>query len=246
LGFGVGFGARRAPEVYRRSLGLTWLISLVVIPLLIAAIGYGVYDRPRSGSGPTGAVPALAPPSKSGAPTLSLAPLSISRNDNNITLSGDFPDDSAKAALLKALNGGLGPEVNVIDQITIDPNVDALDFSNAGPIFKDSASITDFNLTVNGDTVTLAGTAASAEQKNTIEKAAVHTWSNLNVVDHLVVNGPGPSSAPRGPAAPDRPTAHATINGNNDNTGTEGINIPLSSQRAGTVGDFKENPAWIS
>jgi peptidoglycan-binding protein ArfA len=246
LGFGVGFGARRAPEVYRRSLGLTWLIGLVVIPLLIAAIGYGVYDRPRSGSGPTGAVPALAPPNKSGAPTLSLAPLSISRNDNNITLSGDFPDDSAKAALLKALKGGLGPELNVIDQITIDPNVDALDFSNAGPIFKDSASITDFNLTVNGDTVTLAGTAASADQKNTIEKAAVHTWSNLNVVDHLVVNGPGPSSAPRGPAAPDRPTAHATIDDHNDNTGTEGINIPLSSQRADTVADFKENPAWIS
>jgi peptidoglycan-binding protein ArfA len=232
--------------VYRRSLGLTWLIGLVVIPLLIAAIGYGVYDRPRSGSGPTGAVPALAPSNKSGAPTLSLAPLSISRNDNNITLSGDFPDDSAKAALLKALKGGLGAEVNVIDQITIDPNVDALDFSNAGPIFKDSASITDFNLTVNGDTVTLAGTAASADQKNTIEKAAVHTWSNLNVVDHLVVNGPGPSSAPRGPAAPDRPTAHATINRLNDNTGTEGINIPLSSQRPGTVADFKENPAWIS
>ena len=166
-----------------------------------------------------------------------MAPLSISRDANNITLSGDFPDDSAKAALLKAIKGGLGPGVNVIDQIKINPNVDALDFSNAGPIFKDSASITDFNLTVNGDTVTLAGTAASADQKNTIEKAAVHTWSNLNVVDHLVVNGSGPP-----------------INGYTDNTGTDGINIRLSSQRAGTVADFlaskswsaKESPAWIS
>jgi peptidoglycan-binding protein ArfA len=254
LGFGVGFGARRAPEVYRRSLGLTWLIGLVVIPFLIAAIGYGAYDRPRSGSGPTGAVPALAPSNKSGAPTLSLAPLSISRNDNNITLSGDFPDDSAKAALLKALKGGLGPGVNVIDQIKIDPNVDALDFSNAGPIFKDSASITDFNLMVNGDTVTLAGTASSADQKNTIEKAAVHTWSNLNVVDHLVVNGSVPWPALPVPPATDRPTANATINGHTENTGTEGINIPLSSQWVGTVADFlaskswsaKESPAWIS
>src|SRR5262245_12934859 len=34
------------------------------------------------------------------------------------------------------------------------------------------------------------------------------------------------------------PNAHATINGYTDNTGTEGINIPLSSQRAGTVADF--------
>jgi peptidoglycan-binding protein ArfA len=34
------------------------------------------------------------------------------------------------------------------------------------------------------------------------------------------------------------PNAHATINGYTDNTGSEGINIPLSDQRAGTVADF--------
>jgi peptidoglycan-binding protein ArfA len=188
---------------FRRSLGLTWLIGLVVIPLLMAAIGYGAYDRPRSGGGQSGAVPSLTPSNTSGAPKLSLAPLSISRHGNNITLSGDFPADSAKAALMKSLKDALGPAVNIIDQIKINPSVDALDFSNAGPIFKDSASITDFSLTVNVDTVTLAGTAASTDQKNTIEQAATHTWSNLNVVDHLVVNGPAPPPAPPGPPAPD-------------------------------------------
>ena len=120
-----------------------------------------------------------------------MAPLSIARNGNDITLTGDFPDDSAKAALMKALKGSLPSGVNIVDQIQLNPNVDALDFSNAGPIFKDSASITDFNLTVNGDTITLAGTAASQDQKNTVEREAKHTWSNLNVVDNLAVNGPG-------------------------------------------------------
>ncbi|MGA8254287.1 MAG: OmpA family protein [Mycobacterium sp.] len=268
----VGFGSWRAPRV--RSLGLAWLIGLVVIPLLIAAIGYGAYDHPRSGVGPTSA----APSNKPGAPKLSLAPLSISRNGNNITLSGDFPDDFAKATLMKTLKGALGPGVNVIDQIKIDPSVDALDFSKAGPIFTDSASITDFNLTVDVDTVTLTGTAASTDQKNTIDQAATHTWSNLNVVDHLVVNGPPP---PPGPPPPDPcanlqaainavtggpitfaadgfsltpadnqilsqvadklkacPNAHITLNGYTDNTGAEGINIPLSSQRGNTVADF--------
>jgi len=268
----VGFGSWRAPRV--RSLGLAWLIGLVVIPLLIAAIGYGAYDHPRSGVGPSSA----APSNKPGAPKLSLAPLSISRNGNNITLSGDFPDDFAKATLMKTLKGALGPGVNVIDQIKIDPSVDALDFSKAGPIFTDSASITDFNLTVDVDTVTLTGTAASTDQKNTIDQAATHTWSNLNVVDHLVVNGPPP---PPGPPPPDPcanlqaainavtggpitfaadgfsltpadnqilsqvadklkacPNAHITLNGYTDNTGTEGINIPLSSQRGNTVADF--------
>jgi peptidoglycan-binding protein ArfA len=276
----VGFKALRARRGYRRSLGLIWLVGLVVIPLLIAAIGYAAYDWPRSGGGPS-AAPALTPSTTSGAPKLSLAAFSISRVGNNITLSGDLPDDAAKAALMKSVKDALGPGVNVIDQIKINPNVDALDFSNAEPIFRDSAPITDFSLSVNGDTVTLAGTAASPDQKNTIAQAAAHTWSNLNVVDHLVVNGAAPPPAPPGAAPPapcdnlqaainaatggpitfgndgfsltpadnqaltqvaDKlkacPNAHATINGYTDNAGSEGINIPLSSQRAGTVADF--------
>jgi peptidoglycan-binding protein ArfA len=260
-----------------RSLGLAWLIGLVLIPLLMAAIGYGAYDHPGSGAGPRGAASSAAPSNKPGAPKLSLAPLSISRNGNDITLSGDFPDDSAKAELMKTLKDALGPGVNVIDQIKIDPSVDALDFSKAGPIFTDSASITDFNLTVNVDTVTLSGTAASADQKNTIDQAATHTWSNLNVVDHLAVKGPAPPAGqPADPCAnlqaainavtggpvtfaadgfsltpadnqiltqvADKlkacPNTHTTINGYTDNTGTEGINIPLSVQRGNTVADF--------
>ncbi|CNH12184.1 outer membrane protein OmpA [Mycobacterium tuberculosis] len=214
---------------------------------------------------------------------MSLAPFSISRSGNNITLSGNLPDDSAKAELMKSLKGALGPAVNVVDQIKIDPSVTALDFSKAGPLFTDSASITDFNLTVNGDTVTLAGTAASADQKNSIDQEATHTWSNLNVVDRLVVNAPPPPpGAPPPPPPPANPcdnlqaainavtggpvtfaadgvsltpaddqmlsqvadklkacpNAHSTINGYTDNTGTEGINIPLSSQRANMVADF--------
>src|ERR1700758_3871827 len=97
--------SRRAPDFHRRSPSLPWVIGLVVIPLLIAAIGYGAFDRSRSANGPHGALPTLAPSSNSAAPKLSLAPLSITRNGNNITLNGDFPDDSAKAALMKALKG---------------------------------------------------------------------------------------------------------------------------------------------
>jgi peptidoglycan-binding protein ArfA len=223
-----------------------------------------------------------------------LAPLAITRNGNDVTLSGNFPDDTAKAALMKALNDSLPPGVNIIDQITINPTVAALDFSNAGPVFKDSASILDFSLTVNGDTITLAGTAASQDQKNTVEHDATHTWSNLNVVGKLAVNAPVPSPTPPPvpsptpppvpsppPPAPvscvdlqsainavtggpinfandgfsmtpgdvqiltqvaDKlkacPNAHATLNGYTDNSGAEGIGIPLSSQRAQTVADF--------
>jgi peptidoglycan-binding protein ArfA len=100
----------------------------------------------------------------------------------------------------------LPPGVNVIDQIHINPNVDALDFAKAAPIFRDSASIPDFSLTVNGDTIILAGTAASQDQKNTVNQDAVRTWSNLNIVDNLAVNGPVPPPPP-GPPPPPAPPA---------------------------------------
>ncbi|AKN16209.1 outer membrane protein [Mycobacterium haemophilum DSM 44634] len=277
---------RQAARFDRRSPGLPWLIGVVVIPLLIAAIGYGAFDRPPPVNGPTGTLPSLTPSNSSGASKFSLAPLSISRNANNITLSGEFPDDSAKAALMDALKGSLAPGVNVVDQIQINPNVDALDFSNAGLLFKLSASMIDFSLTVNGDTVTLAGTAVSMDQKNTLDRAAVHTWSGLNIVDNIQVKGQIPPPGAPGPVPPGAlpadpcadlqsainaatggpitfgndafsltpadgqiltqvadklkacPKAHATLNGYTDNSGSEGINIPLSAQWAGTVADF--------
>jgi peptidoglycan-binding protein ArfA len=196
-------GSGSNPKFYRRPLGFSWLIGLVVIPLLIAAIGNGVVDGSGSANHPAATNSAS---NKPGALALSLAPLSISRSGNNITLSGDFPDDTAKAALLKSLKGALPPGVNIVDQIHINPNVDALDFANAGPVFKASAPITDFGLSVNGDTVTLSGTASSADQQNAIKQAAVSIWSRLNVVDNLAIKGsvaaPPPPGAPAPPPSP--------------------------------------------
>jgi peptidoglycan-binding protein ArfA len=54
----------------------------------------------------------------------------------------------------------------------------------------------DFAVTVRGDTITLAGTAASPDQKNTIATDAKRIWSNLNVVDNLAVNAPTASPSP--------------------------------------------------
>jgi peptidoglycan-binding protein ArfA len=218
---GVGTGLRHpaastdsvpAPEIHRPSAGLPWLIAVVVIPLLVAAIGYGAFERPRPAQGP-GGPPAAGTSSTSGAPKLSLTPLSITRHGNDFTLVGDFPDDSAKAALLKALNESL-PGVNIVDQTHINPSVDALDFAKAGPVFKDSAPIPDFSLTVGGDTITLAGTAASQDQKNAVHQDAARTWSTLNVVDKLAVNGPVPPPPPAaGQCADLQPALNAVTGG---------------------------------
>ncbi|MGH3635207.1 hypothetical protein [Mycobacterium sp.] len=207
---------RRAVKFYRRPLGVPWLIAVLVIPLLLAAIGYGVLDRNRSQTNaPAGALPTLAPPLSPGArpnaptiPPLSLAPVSIIRNGNDITLRGDFPDVKAKRALLDAVIASVGSNANIIDTLGVNPNVNSLDFSDGGPVFNAAASIPNFSLVVNGDTITLSGTAASAEQADAVEQAAVDAWPNLNIVDTMEISGPiaptgSPSSAPaRGPGGP--------------------------------------------
>jgi peptidoglycan-binding protein ArfA len=235
---GVGTGLRHpaastdsvpAPEIHRPSAGLPWLIAVVVIPLLVAAIGYGAFERPRPAHGP-GGPPAAGTSSTSGAPRLSLTPLSITRHGNDFTLVGDFPDDSAKAALLKALNESL-PGVNIVDQTHINPSVDALDFAKAGPVFKDSAPILDFSLTVGGDTITLAGTAASQDQKNAVHQDAARTWSTLNVVDKLAVNGPVPPPPPAAGQCADLQSALNAVTGGPIMFGDDGFSLtPADNQ----------------
>lgn len=204
---------RKVSKFYRRPPGIAWLVALVVIPLLLGAIGYGLAERSRSQvTGPSGGVPTLTHTSTPGAarkppaiPAISLAPLSISRSGKDITLSGDFPDDMAKSAVLEAVKSSVGPDVNVIDKIRINPNINALDFSDAGPVFSAAASMTDFKLDVNGDTITLAGTAATIDQGDAVEQAAEDAWPNLNIVDKIEIKGPitlTGSPSPPPPGAP--------------------------------------------
>lgn len=200
---------RRVSKLYRRPPGLAWLISLVVIPLLLGAIGFGLHERSQSGvTGPSGTLPTLshtsssaAPPKTPTVPAISLAPASIVRHGNDIVLTGEFPDQKAKAALVDAVRSSMGTGVNVIDKLGINPNIDALDFSDAGPLFTAAASIPDFRLTVKGDTVTLAGTAATADQEDAVEQAAEDAWPNLNIVDTMEISGPVTSTHPPGSRA---------------------------------------------
>jgi peptidoglycan-binding protein ArfA len=199
---------RQASKFYRRPLGLAWLIGLVVIPLLLGVIGYAERDRTRSEvNGPTGALPTLsAPKPPSGAtntptiPALSLTPVSITRSGNDIKLSGDFPSPPAKKSLIDVVKASFGPNVNIIDNLRINPNITALDFSNAATVFKAAASVPDFSLAVKGDTITLRGTAGSGNTEAAIEQAADAAWPNLNIVDTMGISGPVTSTGPSSPA----------------------------------------------
>jgi peptidoglycan-binding protein ArfA len=131
---------------------------------------------------------------------------------------GDFPDDSAKYALLRALSGAVKENGRVIDHTKINPEAKALDFTNAEAVFTASAPIPDFSFTVDNDTVILAGTAATPDQKNGVDKAAKDAWHGVNVVDNIVVTGgpappaasPSPAPATPSPAPPPPATPQAS------------------------------------
>ncbi len=187
---------RRVSPFNRRPRRLTWLTALVAFVLLLAAISYGLHHRGPSSAHtptvptPTRTLPPPTPPKASVVPPITLAPAAVLRSGNTVTLSGDFPDDKAKAALVDAVTGALPPGVNVIEQLGINPDINALDFSDGGPVFKAAASIGDFRLTVKGDTITLAGTAATSDQLDAVEQAAEDAWPELNISDTMSVSGP--------------------------------------------------------
>jgi peptidoglycan-binding protein ArfA len=209
---------RRTSKFYRRRPGLPWLIGLLVIPLLLGVIGYGELDRNRSQvNGPTGALPTFNVPNPHGGahktstmPGVSLSPVSITRIGNDVKLSGDLPSLDAKHSLLEAVKAGFGPDVNLVDNLRINPDITSLDFSNAAAVFKAAASVPDFGLAVKGDTITLTGTAGSGSQQNAIEQAADAAWPNLNIVDTTGIGGPVTSGGPPSPAP--NGSEHACVN----------------------------------
>lgn len=201
---------RTVSRFYRRPVGLAWLVGLALIPLLLAVIGYGIADRSRSQAGgepgPGSAAPTLIEPTLAPMPSPGLAPVSIARHGDEVILEGNLPSDIARRALLDSVMAAMDEGVNIIDNLGVNPNIKTLDFSTAGPVFEAAAAIPDFSVAASGETVTLAGTAATAEQLNAVADAAEEAWPNVNIVNRLAVIGPvTPTVAPGAALLPGHP-----------------------------------------
>ena len=127
-------------------------------------------DQTATLTTPSVSAPNLNTPTGS-LPGLSFAPLSIVRSGNGFTLTGDLPDLNAKNALLDTLRGTIGADVNLTDNLNIKAGVSAPDFTGLGGLFKAAVDIPDFNFDLNGDTLTLTGTAPSEDAKSAVEAA---------------------------------------------------------------------------
>lgn len=191
-------GSEPTASFFRSYSGRVWLTALVLVPLLLGVIGYAMFDRARLESGgepsPAGPVPTLrqtessttveapAPP-----PELMLAALSIVRRGDEVTLTGHLPDPAAKRKLLDAVVASID-DVNVIDNLSVVPGTKALDFSAAAPLFDAATLIRDFTLAVDGDTVTLGGTAVKADDADAVGEAAAQVWPRVNIVNKLEIS----------------------------------------------------------
>lgn len=305
-------GWRKVSRFYRRPPGFGWLLALVTIPLLLALIGYGITDRSKLDiNAPNINAPNVAAPSVPSVslPALSFAPLAILRNGNVVTLNGDVPDIATRTGLLDMLKGVFGSGIELVDNLNIKPGVKVPDVAALGSLFKAAVTMPDFKFKIDGDTVTLIGTAASEAVKSAVTAAAKAAWPNLNLLNNIQVSTqeaqaapsapesptptptptPAPAPAPSGSAPAQTPApgpagdcgnlqaditalmstpvrfvtngytlsagtqqqlsrvaeklkgchnARVAVNGYTDNTGNDGINVPLSTARAKSVADF--------
>jgi peptidoglycan-binding protein ArfA len=213
---------RAVSKFYRRPPGLGWLLGLLLIPLLLGAIGYSLPDRAERGIeitspsvDPTATLtaPGITAPSANAA-GMSFAPLSIVRAGNDVIVSGDLPDESAKASLLTTLRNAYGPDVNMVDKLSIKSGVNPPDFSGLGDLLKASANIPDFNFDLNREAITLTGTAPSGEVMAAVDAAAKAALPNMTMKNNIRVTAAGPPpatvAAPTAPASPGAPPPPAS------------------------------------
>jgi peptidoglycan-binding protein ArfA len=203
-------GWRTASRLYRKPPGLGWLLALLAIPLLLALLGWGALDKSHKGvevavpsvnPSATLSVPSATAPNAN-VPGAGLGSLSILRNGNDITLSGDLPDLATKTSLLDTLKAAFGPDVNLIDNLNIKAGVNAPDLSALGAVLKAAVDIPDFGWKVDGDTITLIGTAPSEDVKAAVAAAAATAWPNVKIDNQIQVVTATPAPATPAPAAP--------------------------------------------
>jgi peptidoglycan-binding protein ArfA len=182
-----------AGSFYRRPPGVAWLLSLVAIPLLLAAIGWAGSKTSdvNADAGAPSVNPAatLTATNNSGVPQpeTNFAPLSIAQTGNGFTLGGELPNEQAKAALSESLRLAFGSGIQLIDNTTVKPGVNAPDFAALGSILGAAVDITDFTFDLMGDTVTLSGSAPNEGAKTEAQAAVAAAWPKMKIVNNIRV-----------------------------------------------------------
>lgn len=206
---------RTESRFYRRQPGAVWLLAFLGVPVLLALIGLGGFAS--TGTSDELTLPTVDPtatlsetaaaPAPSTATTTAAAPQgdysawSIARSGNGFRLTGEVPDDATKTGLIDTLRLVM-PGASIVDELTVTPGVRNPDVAGLGGVFSAAVGIPDFNLTVDGGTLTLTGKAPAEPIKESAETYAKTAFPDLNVVNNIeVVGGSSPTPPPPPPSA---------------------------------------------
>lgn len=147
------------------------LITAALAAVLLAGIGYGLAARAHR--------PVAAPQ-----PAATSATVSVIRHGSEFILAGVVADPAAKRDLLDAVIAS-SDDATVADQLRVTPTTASIDFTGAAPVFEAAAGIDDFSVEIAGDTVTLRGTAAKADEVEAVLAAAEDAWPRARIVNDL-------------------------------------------------------------
>ncbi len=106
---------QRIPRFQRRPLGIPWLLGLLVVPLLLAAIDNSVFKRPQSVTGPTGDLPTLTTARATSAPSRCTG----LQDSINTVMDGPIPFGNDEVDLNQAVSQILS---RVADKLKVCPN----------------------------------------------------------------------------------------------------------------------------
>lgn len=107
--------------------------------------------------------------------------------------------------------------MNLIDKTDLKAGVNTPDPSSLGAVFKAAAPMSAFNFKLDGDTVTLTGTAASDQEKAAVEDAVKAAWPNMKIANEIQVSAPGAGGACANLAADVAGLLRTPINFDTDN-----------------------------
>ena len=115
---------RPESKLYRRPPGLRWALAALIVPLVLAVIGWagsaGSDDAAQPSAPPPvpSATATPAPPTTTSVPPAGpFGPFSMARTGNGYTLGGEMPEDQ-KRELVDAIRFAL-PGATVVDEIEV-------------------------------------------------------------------------------------------------------------------------------
>lgn len=186
---------------YKRGLGGPWLLALVGVPAILAAVGLGLNGddtdtkasaTPTASQTSTGDASPI--PSDTGSANASAAPFSLQRVGDELTVKGVVPDDAAKTALIDDIKAKV-PGVNVVDQLTVTAGAAAAPAAAVAALADGANAGGDFSLDFDGKALVLTGVAASEDAKAAAEAAAKAAYPDATVDNQLTVAAGGGASA---------------------------------------------------